>query len=64
MNYCESILRRHRKQEKTNAKLRDEVDRMEIAALAVVFLARIFHLLSVVVSERYAEHSGIILSSL
>ena len=24
-------------------KLRDEVDRMEIAVLAVVFLARIFH---------------------
>ena len=35
---------------------------MEIAALAVVFLALIFHfLLSVIVSERYAEHSGIIL---
>ena len=42
-------------------KRRDEVDRMEIAALAVVFLALIFHLLSVIVSERYAEHSGIIL---
>ena len=35
---------------------------MEIAALAEVFLALIFHfLLSVIVSERYAEHSGIIL---
>jgi hypothetical protein len=41
-------------------KLRDEVDR--IAALAVVFLALIFHfLLSVIVTERYVEHSGIIL---
>jgi len=35
---------------------------MEIAALAVVFLGLIFHfLLSVIVSERHAEHSGIIL---
>jgi hypothetical protein len=35
---------------------------MEIAALAVVFLGLIFRfLLSVIVSERYAEHSGIIL---
>jgi len=33
---------------------------MEIAALAVVILGLIFHfLLSVIVSERYTEHSGI-----